>query len=251
MRSEKIQTCMKIICLGTGGFHPTEESHTACYFLPELGIVFDAGSGFFRTTSRIATPALDVFLSHGHADHICGIHVLQETIERTSAQRVRVHGEPHVLAFVRLAFQDPAFPVQPPIEYLPLTGAPVALDSGAVVTHFPVKHTTSCVGYRLDYRGKAFAYLTDTASYEDSPYAAKVAGVDLLFHDVWADAGTDVSKTGHTDAGNMARFCASARITNLVTIHHNPWLDREIPLATLRRSVPNARAAHDLEEFEL
>jgi ribonuclease BN (tRNA processing enzyme) len=248
---EKVTTPMKVICLGTGGFHCTEESHTACYFLPELGIVFDAGSGFFRTTPRIITPTLDIFLSHGHADHTCGIHVLQETIEQTQAKTIRIHAEPHVLTSVERSFHDPVFPVQPPIEYVPLSGDKITFESGAVVTYFHVKHTTSCIGYRLDYLGKSFAYVTDTASYEDSEYIKNVRGVDLLFHVVWADAGVDVSKNGHTDAGNLIKFCSAAGITNLVTIHHKPGLDREIPLATLKKAIPNARAAHDLEEFSI
>jgi phosphoribosyl 1,2-cyclic phosphodiesterase len=242
---------MRIICLGTGGFHCTELSHTACYFLPELGIVFDAGSGFFRTTSRILTPFLDIFLTHGHADHTCGIQVLQETFEKTTAKTVRVYAESHVIETIKRSFQDPIFPVQPPIEFIPLTENPITLISGAILTYFPVKHTTSCVGYRLEYQNKSFAYVTDTASYENSEYITNIKGVDLLFHGVWADAGVDVSKNGQTDAGNLIKFCKAAGVTNLVTIHHNPGFDREIPLATLKKEIPNSRASHDLEEFEV
>jgi ribonuclease BN (tRNA processing enzyme) len=172
-------------------------------------------------------------------------------IGENSCEKVRVHGERHVLDSVKRSFQDPVFPVDPPIEYVPLSGSPITLESGAILSYFPVKHTTSCVGYRLDYAGKSFAYLTDTASDADSEYIANVQGVGLLFHVLWADAGVDVSRNGHTDAGNLAKFCAAAGIANLVTIHHNPGFDREIPLTTLKKALPNARASHDLEEFEI
>jgi ribonuclease BN (tRNA processing enzyme) len=73
--------------------------------------------------------------------------------------------------------------------------------------------------------------------------------VDLLFHELWADAGVDVSRAGHTDAGNLAKVCAVVKAKQVVTIHHKPGDDREVPLATLRKYVPEAKAAHDLEEF--
>ena len=36
---------MRLMFLGTGGYHPTESRHTACLFQPETGLVFDAGTG--------------------------------------------------------------------------------------------------------------------------------------------------------------------------------------------------------------
>ena len=66
---------MKLIFLGTGGYHPNERRHTASVLLPEEGIALDAGTGFFRVQGRLKTPGLDVFLTHGHLDHICGLSV--------------------------------------------------------------------------------------------------------------------------------------------------------------------------------
>ena len=63
---------MKIVLLGTGGYHPNERRHTACVMLPELGLIFDAGSSFFRVPARLRTRDLDIFLTHAHLDH-CGL----------------------------------------------------------------------------------------------------------------------------------------------------------------------------------
>ena len=43
---------MKILLLGTAGYHPSETRHTACVMLPEAGIVLDAGTGFFRVREQ-------------------------------------------------------------------------------------------------------------------------------------------------------------------------------------------------------
>ena len=46
---------MKVALLGTGAYHPNERRHTACVMLPEIGVIFDAGTSFFRVTSRLKT----------------------------------------------------------------------------------------------------------------------------------------------------------------------------------------------------
>ena len=46
---------MKLLLLGTSGYHPCERRHTACLMLPEVGIVLDAGTGFFRVRDLLAT----------------------------------------------------------------------------------------------------------------------------------------------------------------------------------------------------
>ena len=68
---------MQVVLLGTGGYHPSELRHTACIMLPELGIVFDAGTSFFRVRELLCTSTLDIFLSHAHLDHVIGLPFFQ------------------------------------------------------------------------------------------------------------------------------------------------------------------------------
>ena len=67
---------MKLLLLGTGGYHPNQRRHTACLMLPEAGIVLDAGTGFFRVRQHVATPSLDILLTHAHLDHVVGLTYL-------------------------------------------------------------------------------------------------------------------------------------------------------------------------------
>ena len=46
---------MKLVLLGTGGYHPNQLRHTACVMLPEIGLIFDAGTSFFRVPEYLQT----------------------------------------------------------------------------------------------------------------------------------------------------------------------------------------------------
>ena len=39
---------MKLVVLGANGYRPNGLGHTACYTIPELGLVLDAGTGMWR-----------------------------------------------------------------------------------------------------------------------------------------------------------------------------------------------------------
>ena len=67
---------MKLVMLGTTGYHPNDLRDTACYLLPEVGVVLDAGTGMQRLRGNLATDELDIFLSHAHLDHVVGLTFL-------------------------------------------------------------------------------------------------------------------------------------------------------------------------------
>ena len=75
---------MRIVCLGTTGFHPNADRHTACYLIPEVGVVLDAGTGLFRLADHLETEHVDVFLSHAHLDHVVGLTYLIEPFGKHS-----------------------------------------------------------------------------------------------------------------------------------------------------------------------
>ena len=109
---------MRLVFLGTSGFHPTERRHTACLALPELGVAFDAGSSTFRLAERMPQADLQVFLTHAHLDHICGLTYLLVPLLEQELKSCRVHGLPETLAAVQQHLLAPSiFPVQPTFEY--------------------------------------------------------------------------------------------------------------------------------------
>ena len=55
---------MKLLLLGTTGYHPNDRRQTACLMFPELGVLLDAGSAMYRVSEYLQTPTLDIFITH-------------------------------------------------------------------------------------------------------------------------------------------------------------------------------------------
>ena len=92
---------MRLQFLGTGGFHPSEQRHTACLLLPDLGIVLDAGSGAFRVLDRLTVDDVQLFLTHSHLDHVMGLPDFLVPLMFHKIKRMRVYAKEKVLQSVR------------------------------------------------------------------------------------------------------------------------------------------------------
>jgi hypothetical protein len=162
-----IEAIMKLVLLGTGGFLPTDAAQTACYFLPEVNVMLDAGSGTFHLPKYLQRPELDIYLSHAHGDHTSGLVYLfasyfkadwlrrGETLSADNISgfvqranealpRTRIHADENTLAFVR-----------PIYAYLPYQWFPLQeqepLPEGGILTRFLMEGgTTASASTGLD-----------------------------------------------------------------------------------------------------
>ena len=108
---------MKLLLLGTTGYHPNDRRHTACLMIPELGVVFDAGTAMYRVSDYLTTNTLDIFLTHAHLDHVIGLTYLFNVLEIHPLQQVTVHAEQEKLDALRThLFSELLFPVMPPFH---------------------------------------------------------------------------------------------------------------------------------------
>jgi ribonuclease BN (tRNA processing enzyme) len=223
---------MQLHLLGTAGYHPNSRRHTSCFLLPELGVVFDAGTGFFRVRERLRTPTLDIFLTHAHLDHVVGLSFLFSTMYESGLQTVRVHGAAEKLdAIAEHMLCDALFPAKLPCTFRPLT-KPVELASGARVSFHALAHPGGSLGYRLEAAGKSLAYITDTTAKRDADYLPFIQGVDLLLHECnFDDEMADWAvKTGHSYLTPVAEVARAAQVKRAVLIHLNPLQDIDEPL---------------------
>lgn len=247
--------------LGSNGFLPTEDAHTSCYMIPELGIVFDAGSGFFRVPKLIKTPYLDVFISHGHLDHMMGIQAVMNIVRNPSIEKVTVHAEQPVIDQIKQLCAQPYFPIPIEIQLIPFKslpedyqGEPEIIECshpGVKITYFPLKHTSPCYGFRVDYNQKSIAYVTDTISTVESPYLTYLNDLEVLFHEVYSLDPVNSMNFGHTDALSLAQVCNKIQCQKLVLIHHNPAGGKNEIFDFIKKEFPDIVLANDNESVQI
>lgn len=239
---------MQLVCLGTAGYHASDTRQTSCYFLPTEGIVLDAGTGIYRVREWLATPTLDIFLSHAHLDHAIGLTYLFDVVRGKNVARITVHGEAGKLAAIREhLFQVDLFPALPPIEWQPLR--PKVHVGNVAIAHFPLEHPGGSIGYRLAWPARSLAYVTDTTARPGAPYIEHICGVDLLLHECnFPDTLPELAeKTGHSCTSAVARVAAAAEVKRLVLTHFDPLnaSDDPIGLPTARQIFPATELAVD------
>jgi ribonuclease BN (tRNA processing enzyme) len=246
---------MKILLLGTAGYHPSERRHTPCLLIPECSVMLDAGTGLFRAVPYLQPPRLDIFLTHAHLDHIVGLTYLLSVLYLRPLERVCVHGTPATLKAIREHLFAPAiFPVAPPFEFCPLVTDKTDLRGSGVLTYFPLKHPGGSIGYRLEWPGHSLAYVTDTTAEPDAPYLDRIRGVDLLLHECYLpDQHAEFArKTGHSHTTPVAEVARRAGVGRLVLVHLNPMSTEDDPIGldAARAIFPRTTLGEDGMEVE-
>jgi len=245
---------MKLLLLGTTGYHPNDRRQTACLMLPKLGVVLDAGSAMYRVREHLATDTLDIYLSHAHLDHVIGLTYMFDVLAGHEMQRVTVHGQQAKLDAVRQhLFSELLFPVPPPFETQAIQQR-TTLPGGGTLTHFPLKHPGGSIGMRLDWPDRSLAYVTDTVAEVSADYVEQIRGVDLLIHECYFgdDMPEQAELTGHSCLSPVAEVAAAAEVGRLVLVHINPMLsnDNELDLEAARKIFPKIEVGVDRMELD-
>lgn len=225
---------MKVHFLGTTGYHPNNRRHTACLMVPELGVIFDAGTGIFRARDLIQSKTLDIYMSHVHLDHSVGLTFLLDVLFEKNVNEVRVHMANDKIGAIKKSLYHPMlFPVEPDYEFVPIVEDNV-LESkmGYTICPFALEHPGGSHGFILRCQGKSLAYVTDTTADVDADYIEKIRDVDLLIHECYFKDGTeDYAKlTGHSCLTPVAEVARKANAGRLILVHINPLDESDHPL---------------------
>jgi ribonuclease Z len=249
---------MRLICLGTTGYHPSPSRHTACYYLPELNLVLDAGTGVFRLTEQLLRHPkreLDIVLSHAHLDHVVGLTFLLDVMAVTTLHRIRVFGQPDKLdAVEKYLFHPLLFPVSASFELIALPSLEGRLSLPLCeIEYFPLDHPGGSIGMVIHANNKRVAYITDTTPQSHPALIESLTGIDLLLHECYfTDKNEELSlRTGHSWLSAVTNIVELTRPKQTLLIHVNPLAEviGEDYGLTARHVELGMRFAEDLSEF--
>jgi ribonuclease BN (tRNA processing enzyme) len=260
---------MHIEFLGTAGYHPCEDRHTTCIYLPDAapqsGFVLDAGGGLFRLVKRELPSQLHIFMSHAHLDHSVGLTYLLDVLHGKNCTATIYGNAPTLAAITQTLFTAPLFPVE--FRFATHTvepGVPFAVD-GVHIETFALTHPGGSLGYRFTWPqdntnaisstqssgAKSLAYVTDTVG--DGLYLDHIRNLDVLIHERnFADKLQKVATlTGHCSSSDVAKVAREAQPQQLLLMHFNPMVDGDPALEdNLAQEFPHAVFSHDKQIIE-
>ncbi len=194
--------------------------------LPEMGLIFDAGTGMYRVRDLIQTETLDIFMSHVHLDHSIGLTFLYDILFEKPVKQVTVHvAEDKIETIRNHLYSQQLFPVQPNFELRALkVDGPIKIGDDASLTAIPVEHPGGCHAFRLDWPDHSMAYVTDTVADAAAPYVNEIADVDTLIHECYFPDGWEDKAllTGHSCLTPVAQVARAAKAKRLFLVHINP-----------------------------
>jgi ribonuclease BN (tRNA processing enzyme) len=164
---------MRIKVLGcSGGVGPGLRTTS---LLVDDEILIDAGTGVGELSLAQMRRVGNVFLTHAHLDHVCGLAFMADNLFDLIDRPLQVHAPAETLAAVR----DHIFnwKIWPDFSKLPSEEAPLVrfmeIKSGETIerggtrfTPFTVLHTVPAVGYAVEKAGRIFVFSGDTYACE-------------------------------------------------------------------------------------
>ncbi len=202
-------------------------------------LVFDAGTGLraLGETLRGGGPVdLDLFLTHSHLDHICGLPFFAPAFDPASRLRVwSGHLPPgeSMRAVIGSMMRPPLYPI--PIETFTADLSFREFACGAVLEPAPgvrvvtgaLNHPNGAVGYRVEYAGRSLCFVTDTEHTPgtlDPAVLDLVRGADVMIYDsTYTDAEFPARVGwGHSTWEECLRVADAAGVGQAVIFHHEP-----------------------------
>ncbi|MDA1099579.1 MAG: MBL fold metallo-hydrolase [Proteobacteria bacterium] len=221
-------------------------------------LIFDAGSGFRYLGNKLLESNesidADIFFTHTHYDHICGIPFFKPFFNPHNQFRLSAG---HLLPATTLRnvlcdlMMTPLFPVpleifQSKIEFQDFeVGEVLTVGPDVVIRTAPLNHPNGATGYRVEFAGKSICYLTDTEHRPgvlDQNILGLIDGADMVIYDSMytEDEYQNCVGWGHSTWEAGADLCDAATVPQFVIFHHDPdhdddFMDRIAAAAEKRR----------------
>jgi phosphoribosyl 1,2-cyclic phosphodiesterase len=220
--------------------HVTYGGNTSCIEVTagDERVILDAGTGIRDlgdSMNRRDVRRAHLFLTHVHWDHINGFpffapgYQSNRTFEIRAAHLRPLGGVREVLAGQMC---QPTFPV--PLETMRSRLVFEDFEAGdgfkvgqVSVKTAPLNHPNGATGYRLEFGGKAFCYVTDTEHVIGAPdqnILGLIEGADIVVYDCTYTDEEFPAKVGwgHSTWQEAVRLCRQANVKKLAIFHHDP-----------------------------
>ena len=226
-------------------------------------LLFDAGTGIRylgRALDDVRMDA-DIYFTHTHFDHVCGLPFFRPLFQPQNRFRLwagHLSGAMTLKRVLAEFMMSPLFPVPPEVfrstlEYRDFNAGDTLPAGDVNIRTARLNHPDGATGYRIEYDGRSFCYVTDTEHVPGSPdrnVLNLIAGADLVVYDCMY---TDEEYRryvgwGHSTWQQGVRRCHEAGVKRLAVIHHDPEHDDDM-LDGIAREVekllPGAVVAHE------
>jgi phosphoribosyl 1,2-cyclic phosphodiesterase len=208
-------------------------------------LVFDCGTGIRNLGHYLikkGADKIDVLLSHTHWDHINGFPFFSPAFREDFAFTIHAghlaHSGMNIRDVMAGQMVHPLFPVPMEAMHAQLkfqdfaAGDSFELGNGIRIKTTALNHPDGATGYRVEYSGKSFCYITDTEHEPGKPdenILNLIDGADLVVYDSTYTDDELPSKIGwgHSTWQEGVRLCQRANAKRLAIFHHDP--DHEDP----------------------
>ena len=216
--------------------------NTACVEI-ECGqhhLILDGGTGMvplgWKLNHQKKHINADIFLSHFHHDHICGIPFFTPFFKAENNFRVWAGVLPQyrsIKGLLAKVIRGPFCPFTPDaflanIDYQEFkTGASFSPYPGLKVSTAPLNHPNRATGFRIEYNDKVICYITDTehkVGSHDQNVINLCKNADIMIYDsMFTDAEFhNYVGWGHSTWEEACRLANASNVQNVILYHLQP-----------------------------
>mgnify|MGYP001488741088 CR=1 FL=1 len=228
-------------------------------------LIFDAGTGIKELAADITFGEplnADLFLSHTHLDHVCGLPFFEPLFRGDTKLRIwggHLSPDRKIYDVLQSLMRDPLWPVQ--LEDMQaditfcdfLAGDVLRPTIDITIKTVALNHPNGATGYRINYKNKSICYITDTEHFADridQDILQLISNSDILIYDSTYTPEDYPNRVGwgHSTWNEGVKLAITGNVKKFVVFHHNPdHSDVEMDLIAkeVAKVMPNAVVARE------